>query len=385
MGWIYKELNQVCEILDKRRKPITKKNRVPGPYPYYGASGVLDYVDDFIFDEELVLLGEDGAKWGAGENSAFSISGKTWVNNHAHVLRPNREKILDSWLIYYLNASDLNPFISGMTVPKLNQGRLKEIEIPIPPVEEQKRTVAILDEAFADIDKARALTERNLENARELFQSALNQAFSNENGCDWLSSELCQHIKFIDYRGKTPKKIESGLKLITAKNVRMGYLKNEPEEFVSEESYDDWMTRGIPRKGDVLFTTEAPLANVAQLNTDEKVVFAQRIITMQPDRTILNDCFLKYLLMSPSVQKRIHEKGTGATATGIKASLLKRIIIRFPGDLEHQERIAKGLNAISEQSEKLSYLYNRKLENLESLRRSLLQKAFTGELTKAAG
>ena len=128
----FAQLGDVCEVLDRIRKPITKRDRVPGPYPYYGATGVLDYVEGYLFDEPLVLVGEDGAKWEAGENTAFAVDGKCWVNNHAHVLRPDRGMLLDSWLIYYLNQSDLTPFITGLTVPKLNQGKLREIPIPLP-------------------------------------------------------------------------------------------------------------------------------------------------------------------------------------------------------------------------------------------------------------
>jgi type I restriction enzyme S subunit len=129
----YIPLGELCEILDNKRKPITKKNRVKGPYPYYGATGVLDHVEGYLFDEDLILIGEDGAKWGAGENTAFSVSGKCWVNNHAHVIRPNRKHVTDAWIIYYLNTTDLSSFITGLTVPKLNQGKLREIPVPLPP------------------------------------------------------------------------------------------------------------------------------------------------------------------------------------------------------------------------------------------------------------
>ncbi|MGV7196813.1 restriction endonuclease subunit S, partial [Xanthomonas axonopodis] len=105
-GWIWGCLGDVTEVLDSLRKPVTKQDRKPGPYPYYGASGVVDYVSAYIFDEPLVLVGEDGAKWGAGERTAFSISGKTWVNNHAHVLRPKRAVILDDYLVISLVAQD---------------------------------------------------------------------------------------------------------------------------------------------------------------------------------------------------------------------------------------------------------------------------------------
>jgi type I restriction enzyme S subunit len=126
----------------------------------------------------------------------------------------------------------------------------------------------------------------------------------------WETKPLGQVCRFIDYRGRTPEKTEAGLRLITAKNVKMGFLQRDPMEFVNPNSYESWMTRGIPKMGDVLFTTEAPLANVAQLDTDERVVFAQRIIVLQPTESNLDRTFLKYLLLSDSVQQRLHERGT---------------------------------------------------------------------------
>nr|WP_306287717.1 restriction endonuclease subunit S [Pseudoalteromonas sp. WY3] len=269
----------------------------------------------------------------------------------------------------------------GVAQQNLSLGQLKGFEIPLPPIPEQKRIVAILDQAFADIEQARAKTEQNLKNARELFESYLQQVFS-QRGEGWVESELFEHVKFIDYRGKTPKKTEQGLRLITAKNVRMGYLKVEPQEFVAPESYEGWMTRGIPQKGDVLFTTEAPLANVAQLDTDEKTVFAQRIITMQPDQNILNSTFLKYMLMSQPIQQLIHDKGTGATCTGIKASLLKKIPITYPSDMNEQVEYVDVLDSLTDKVKLLESIYIQKLSALDNLKKSILQKAFSGELTK---
>ncbi len=165
------ELGNLCDILDNRRKPVTKRDRIAGEYPYYGATGILDYVSGYLFDEPLVLVGEDGAKWESGENTAFAIDGRCWVNNHAHVLRPDRSKVLDGWIIYYLNHSDLRSFVSGLTVPKLNQGNLREIPIPVPPLSEQKRIIGILDEAFEGIAAAKTNAEKNLQNARAIFES----------------------------------------------------------------------------------------------------------------------------------------------------------------------------------------------------------------------
>lgn len=150
-------LGDVVDILDSKRRPITKHDRDPGPYPYYGATGVLDHVADYIFDEPLVLLGEDGAKWGPRERSAFSILGKTWVNNHAHVIRPKRDRLLDDYLIELLNLADLMPFITGVTVPKLNQQKMREIQIPVPPLEVQREIVAEIQGYKKVIDGARAV------------------------------------------------------------------------------------------------------------------------------------------------------------------------------------------------------------------------------------
>ena len=378
-GWQNKQIDTLCDVLDYKRKPITKRDRVPGDYPYYGATGVLDHVAGFLFDEPLVLVGEDGAKWESGECTAYTVEGKCWVNNHAHVLRPDRTKLLDNWLVYYLNHSDLNDFVSGLTVPKLNQGNLREISVPHPPLAEQRRIVGILDEAFEGIATAKANAEKNLQNARAVFESHLNAVFT-QRGEGWVERTIGEHIRFIDYRGKTPAKTESGLRLITAKNVKMGYLQESPMEFVAPNSYDRWMTRGIPRQGDVLFTTEAPLANVAQLDTDEKIVFAQRIIIMQPDAATLNSTFLRYLLLSQPVQQRIHARGTGATVTGIKASLLKTIEISFPKSLTEQEKIVSKLDSLAIETQRLESIYEQKLTAMEALKRSLLHQAFVGGL-----
>ncbi|MGV0106039.1 restriction endonuclease subunit S [Nostoc sp. DSM 114160] len=155
----------------------------------------------------------------------------------------------------------------------------------------------------------------------------------------WQWERLGNLARFIDYRGKTPPKTESGIRLITAKNVRMGFLQDEPKEYISKDTYLEWMTRGFPKYGDILFTTEAPLGNVAQLLTEEKVALAQRIIDLQP----FSDLFGRYLLtafMSPFLQNILNEKATGMTAQGIKSAKLKVILMPVP-PLAEQKRIVE--------------------------------------------
>lgn len=178
--WKTVQLGDLCEILDTRRKPITKKDRIHGEYPYYGATGIVDWVADYIFDEELVLIGEDGAKWDAGEKTAFIVDGKYWVNNHAHVVKPNTEKLLNKWLTYYLCGIDLKPWVTGMTVPKLNQGQLKSIPIPLPSLAEQQRIVAKLDAAFAEIDEAGEAAGKQIYENVKLESHSLTSLFFRE-------------------------------------------------------------------------------------------------------------------------------------------------------------------------------------------------------------
>ena len=138
-------LDKIAENCDSQRKPVTSGNREAGSIPYYGASGIVDYVKDYIFDGDYLLVSEDGANLLARSTPiAFSITGKTWVNNHAHVLKFD-EYATRRYVEIYLNSIDLSYYITGGAQPKLNQKNLNKIEIPLPPLEEQQRIVDILD------------------------------------------------------------------------------------------------------------------------------------------------------------------------------------------------------------------------------------------------
>ena len=144
-GYAYVTFEDISENCDSQRKPVTKGNRSAGQYPYYGASGIVDYVDEYIFDGDYLLISEDGANLVARVTPiAFSITGKNWVNNHAHVLKftdPYQQRYVE----IYLNGMDLSKYISGAAQPKLNQKNLNTISIPMPKKSEVKRIVTILD------------------------------------------------------------------------------------------------------------------------------------------------------------------------------------------------------------------------------------------------
>lgn len=144
-GYAVVTLEDIAENCDSMRKPVTSGKREAGEYPYYGASGIVDYVRNYIFDGDYLLVSEDGANLLARSTPiAFSISGKNWVNNHAHVLKFDRYETR-RFVEFYLNSIDLAPYISGGAQSKLNQKNLNRIEIPLPSQERQKYIVDILD------------------------------------------------------------------------------------------------------------------------------------------------------------------------------------------------------------------------------------------------
>ena len=170
--WRYEHLEELCEVLNNRRQPITSSDRQSGPFPYYGASGIVDYVDGFIFDETLVLVGEDGAKWAAFEETAFLAFGKYWVNNHAHVLKPYAVNM--TFLVTYLFLLDLEGFVSGAAPPKLTLGNLRKIPIALPPeAEEQTRIAACL----STLDARLAAQARKIDALRTHKRGLMQQLF----------------------------------------------------------------------------------------------------------------------------------------------------------------------------------------------------------------
>ncbi len=190
-------------------------------------------------------------------------------------------------------------------------------------------------------EKERLVKEGKIKKSKELPPVDVGEmAFELPMGWEWV--RLGNVARFIDYRGKTPPKTLSGVKLITAKNVRMGFIKDEPKEYISEKTYQEWMTRGFPKYGDLLFTTEAPLGNIALLLTQEKIALAQRVINLQL-LAGLSSAYLKFALMSSLMQNAILEKATGMTAKGIKSSKLQLILIPLP-PLNEQHRIVTKVN-----------------------------------------
>jgi type I restriction enzyme S subunit len=163
-------VGEVVENLDAQRLPVKASDRRPGPYPYYGAQGIVDYVDDYIFDGEFVLVAEDGENLRSRkEKIALIARGKFWVNNHAHIIRGNGQA--DTRYLYYaINATDISGYVTGSTIPKLSQGSLNRLAIPIPPIGEQRVIASILGALDDKIDLNRRMNETLEATARAIFK-----------------------------------------------------------------------------------------------------------------------------------------------------------------------------------------------------------------------
>ncbi len=379
-GVSMRPLGELCDILDSKRKPITKRDREAGPFPYYGATGVQDYVAGFLFDEPLVLVGEDGAKWESGESTAFPVDGKVWVNNHAHVLRPDRKQLIDKWLIYYLNFSDLAEFTSGLTVPKLNQASLRGIPVPLPPLAEQRRIVALLDEAFAGIATAKANAEKNLRNARALFDQSLRDVFTRK-GRGWVNATL-EDVLEVLRNGVNCKQDKSGFgsKISRIESIwnasfdisRVGYAE------VSEAQRE----RFLLKKGDVLFShinSAIHVGKTALFDLDDEVVHGMNLLLMRTKNDISPaylDLYMKHIFSNGYWLKVCKQSVNQAS---VNQQDINRVPFCYPR-VERQDEIVQEMKDIDSEARNLESLYTRKLAALDELKQSLLQQAFSGQL-----
>ena len=366
----WKPLDEVANIANNARKPVKSSLRVSGNIPYYGANNIQDYVEGYTHDGEFVLIAEDGSASLENYSIQWAV-GKFWANNHVHVVN-GKEGLNNRFLYHYLTSMNFIPFLTGKERAKLTKAKLQQIPIPIPPLSVQTEIVKILDALTALTSELTSeLTLR-----RKQYEYYLDNLLSKEElgkiGFEWKClKDICDYV---DFRGKTPKKTESGIFLVTAKNIKKGFIDyNASKEFVSESDYIEIMRRGLPRIGDVLITTEAPCGNVAQIDKED-IALAQRVIKYRSsNENILDNTFLKFMLLSKEFQVNLIKLSTGGTVKGIKGSTLHKMKIKIP-PIDEQKRIVsilekfeiltnsitEGLPLAIEQSQK-RYEYYREL------------------------
>ena len=266
-----------------------------------------------------------------------------------------------------------------------------------PKLFEQKQIVSYLDKKTFQIDKIIGKDTKLVELLKEKRTALINHVVTKgldpdakmkDSGVEWIGEipegwEVVPLTKFleskVDYRGKTPQKTDEGIFLVTAKNIKEGKINYElSQEYVSEDQYNEIMHRGKPKKGDLLFTTEAPLGEVANV-VNSKIALAQRIIKMRGKIDILNNYFLKYYTLSYTFQGHLQSLATGSTALGIKASKLFMLRLILP-TYDEQLKIVDYLNNLTSKIDKTIQKIERKIELLGEYKRSLIHHVITGKV-----
>jgi type I restriction enzyme S subunit len=252
------------------------------------------------------------------------------------------------------------------------------------PVKRLRRLQRAFEESYlplkvdvVDLSRASAEFRGLIERQHVVLRKPTDSAAEHSTDREWRSLPLEDALEtLIDYRGKTPKKVTQGIPLITARIIKGGRIET-PEEFISPDDYEGWMRRGIPRAGDVLLTTEAPLGEVAQLD-ERKVALAQRVVALRGKKGLLENDFLKYLLQSSQVQDQLKSRASGTTVQGIKQSELRKISLSVP-PLDQQRAIAHTLGLLDRKIE----LNRRMNETLEAMAQALFKKLFVDGIPNA--
>lgn len=330
-----------------------------GRYPFFTCSKESLLIDTYSYDCECVLVAGNGdlnVKYYLGKFDAYQ---RTYI-----IESNNKEKLLVRYLYYFLDkyVETLREQSIGGVIKYIKLGNLTEAYIPLPSLDEQRKIAAVLDKVSDLIAKRK----QQLDKLDELVKSRFIEMFDNIKDEDALIN-LCT---FIDYRGKTPEKAESGLPFITAKNIKMHHMSFDTQEFISKETYEKVMTRGFPRVGDVVFTTEAPLGNVCRIPYIETEFYiGQRIITMQTEQ--LEPAYLEYALSSDEFKRKIAEKSSGSTVTGIRSKLLEQLTIPVPS-----RALQRQFAVFVEHADKSKLAIQMSFDKLEILKKALMQKYF---------
>ena len=373
-------LEESCEILDSRRIPITASNRKEGPYPYYGANGIQDYVDDYIFDDELVVLAEDGGNFGSKERPiAYRVSGKCWVNNHAHVLKPKDGMNVD-YLCYSLMFYDTEKLVNGATRQKLTQAMMRKILIPKRSISEQKKIVDTLNTIQNSIAKQtkRIKLLDNLIKAR--FVEMFGTSGANPKGWNEIKlGEVCSlqngyAFKSSDYINK------SSVLNCRMSNIRPdgGFDAEYHPKYLPDEYWDKC-------SGYRLFDGDVIIA-MTDMASDPKILGVPTIVSTNGKKFLLNQrvgklsflhddrmnrVYLMHSLGQKYIRKELAKSAAGSTQINVgKPAILNINIYDPPRSLQDQ------FATFVAQVDKSKFAVQKSLEKTQLLFDSLMQEYF---------
>ena len=397
-SWKISRLKYNVTCMDERRIPVDAALRNPGPYPYWGAGSIVDYVDNYIFDEELVLLGEDGAPFfDKYRPVAFLITEKIWANNHIHVIK-GKQGICNRFLVHYLNSVEYREYINGSILNKLTQGNMNEIVCPIPADVEQEAIADFLDSQCAKIDGVIADIERQIETLQNYKKSLITEAVTKgldrsvpmmDSGIEWIG-KIPAHwgtnrLRYVASVKTGPfgtqlsadEYVDEGVPIINVKNIGYGSILAEDLDFVPESVADRLSVHRL-KLDDIVFGRKGAVDKHAII-TDEYVNWVQGSdcirVRSNPE---INSGYLNYLFDSTYFGSYVMLYAVGATMPSMSSDILLNARILVP-PVQEQRDIATYLN---KQCAKINAIITNKQAQLDTIRshkKSLIYEYVTGK------
>ena len=361
------KLGEVITIYDSLRKPVAKHKRVKGIYPYYGANGIQDYVDKYIFDGLYILIGEDGSVINKDNSPVVNIaSGKFWVNNHAHIIQPKNNTLNFMYLYYALKKVDIYNLLTKSIPPKLNQESLKNIIIFIPPVQTQKEIVAVLDKVTSLI----SMRKEQLEKLDILVKSKFIEMFGDPvlNPKGWEKKKLGEVYTIIS--GTTPdtneQKYWNGTNLwVTPAELNNEIYINTTARKITDEAIKAKSLKVIP-KFSVLLSSRAPIGKLA-INTAD--MYCNQGFKCFINSKVLHSIYTYFYLLHRV--EYIQSLGRGATFKEVSKEIVANIEIQAP-PLDLQNQFAEFVEQVEKNKENIKSSLNQ----LETLYNALMQEYF---------
>ena len=390
-GWEIKKIGEVCDVIGGGTPSKDNIEFYDGDIFW---ATVRDMKGDIIKNTEHKITKEAVKKSSTnvipkgnviiatrvGLGKICLIENDTAINQDLRGVIPKKESVLQVGYLFQWFKSISHLIIeegTGATVQGVKLPFIKDLKIPIPPLQEQKQIVSILDSAFSAIAKAKANAEQNLKNAKELFESYLQRVFENK-GDGWEEKtlkELTTHLG--DGLHGTPKySTEGDYYFINGNNLTDGVIEfKESTKRVSLEEYNKYKKNLTERT--VFVSINGTLGNVAFYN-DEKIILGKSACYFNLKESVDKN-FIRYVLSSPYFLNYAHKEATGATIKNVSLKTMREFLVPIPS-IEKQQTIVQKLDTLSIETKKLESIYQQKIADLEELKKSLLQKAFNGEL-----
>lgn len=369
-----KPLLEVCDLLDSKRVPVTSNKRIHGPYPYYGANGIQDYVNDYIFDDDLVLLAEDGGNFGSKDKPiAYRVSGKCWVNNHAHVLKP-REGLNVDYLCYSLMYYDTKGLVNGATRKKLTQTAMKNIKIPILAYNEQLKIVkriAVVSTLINNRKKELGLLD-------ELVKSRFLERFGDPiiNPFGYPIHKLGDYIENLTSgaRGWARYYADDGNAwFITIKNVKNCKITVDNMQTINAPDNAE-AKRTRVKEGDLLISITADLGRTGVVTKEianKGSYINQHLSCIRLNRYALEPLYVAYFMESEAGKRQFKKENQSAVKAGINFKSIQSLKLMVPPLVRQEEFLS-----FYKQVDKSKMAVQKSLDELEILKKSLMQTYF---------